>query len=100
VVMEALACGTPVVATDVGGIPEMIRDGETGFLVPPGDSRAMAARIVQLLADDSLRASFGQKAATSAHLLFDLKQQVDSYLSWYETILERWRDEQKMNSKT
>ena len=46
-----MACGTPVVATAVGGIPEQIEDGKTGFLVPAGDAVAMAARIEQVLKD-------------------------------------------------
>jgi glycosyltransferase involved in cell wall biosynthesis len=46
VIAQALAVGTPVVGTTVGGIPELIRDGETGRLVPPGDSQALAHAIV------------------------------------------------------
>ena len=51
VILEALALGRPVVATRVGGIPELIRDGETGLLVPPGDPRALADAVSALLAD-------------------------------------------------
>ena len=49
--LDAMACGKPVVATTAGGIPEVVVDGETGLLVPPRDPRAMAAAIVRLLAD-------------------------------------------------
>jgi glycosyltransferase involved in cell wall biosynthesis len=54
VVLEALAAGTPVVATEVGGVAEIIRDGETGLLVPPGDVRRVADAISRLLSDRSL----------------------------------------------
>ena len=55
-VLEAMFAGLPVVSTDVGGIPEMVVDGETGFLVPPDDDVAIADAIEKLLADDALRA--------------------------------------------
>lgn len=58
-VMEALACGTPVVATGVGGIPEQVEDNVSGFLVPPAHPEMMAARIQQLLSDDELRLKMG-----------------------------------------
>lgn len=87
VVLEAQACGTPVVATTVGGISEQVQEGVTGFLVPPGDSEAMAARIQHLLSNNDLRRSLSIKAAESAHQRFDLEKQVDNYLSWYSEIL-------------
>jgi glycosyltransferase involved in cell wall biosynthesis len=87
-VLEAMACGTPVVATAVGGIPEQVQEGRTGFLVPPGDSEAMAARIILLLSDDECRRAFGEGAANVARQRFDLSCQVETYLAWYRSILE------------
>ena len=60
VIIEASACGLPVVATRVGGVHETCLDGETGFLVPPGDRQALADAIVRLARDPALRARFGR----------------------------------------
>jgi len=57
--LEALACGTPVVASRVGGFPDLIRDGDNGFLVPPGDPAALATGLERVLDDPALRARLG-----------------------------------------
>jgi len=62
VLLEGQALGVPVVTTDAGGARETVRDGETGFVVPCGDSGQLASRIVQLLGDERLRRSLGEKA--------------------------------------
>jgi len=93
VILEALACGTPVVATAVGGIPEQVDNGVTGFLVPRGDSEVMAACVQRLMADDTLRRSFAAKAAEAARQRFDLNRQVDTYLAWYNEIVQHWQGE-------
>jgi glycosyltransferase involved in cell wall biosynthesis len=67
--LEALAAGTPVIATDVGGIPEVLHDGENGLLVPAGDVDAVAAAIERLARDDALRASLAAAAAPSVEHL-------------------------------
>ncbi len=95
VILEALACGTPVVATSVGGIPEQIEEGVTGFLTPPGDARAMAARVEQLLSDNALRQRFAAAAVESARRRFDVNRQVNSYLEWYQE-LAAWNRSQKV----
>jgi len=87
-VLEAMACGVPVVATSVGGIPEFVEDGITGFLIPPGDSEAMASRIKQLRQDTLLYQKIANRAANSARQRFSLDMMVDKYLDWYEEILE------------
>ena len=65
-VMEAKALGLPVVATRVGGLPEMIDDGVDGLLVPRRDPDALAAALLRVLRDDQLRASMAEASATSA----------------------------------
>ena len=87
-VLEALACGTPVVASAVGGIPEQIVEGRTGFLVPVGDARAMAGRVLDLLADEGLRLWMGRQAAEDAAQRFGLERMVREYLAFYEEMLD------------
>lgn len=86
-VMEAAACGTPVVATAVGGIPEQVLDGESGFLVPAGDAEAMARRARWLLEDDDRRRVISAQAVRIAKARFDLNRQVQAYLTWYEHLM-------------
>ena len=64
-VLEALAVGTPGIATAVGGVPEVVRDGENGLLVPPGDVGAITAAMRRLAGDDGVRASLAGRAAAS-----------------------------------
>jgi glycosyltransferase involved in cell wall biosynthesis len=87
-ILEALACGTPVIATAVGGIPEQVEDGETGFLVAAGDSSEIVARMKQLQENKALLASMQVKAADAARRLFSLDIMADNYLRWYNEILE------------
>jgi len=58
--LEGMALARPIVATAVGGIPEMLVDGESGFLVPPADPAALAAAIIPLLGDPAARARIGR----------------------------------------
>ena len=91
-VLEALACGTQVVATAVGGIPEQVEEGRTGFLVPAGEAAEMAARIVQLLSEQNINKGMGGMAAESARRKFGLGRQTDAYLDWYhELVREKTR---------
>lgn len=67
VALEAMACGTPVVASQVGGLAFLVQDGITGFHVPVGDPEALGDRIIALLANPSLRKQMGDQAAQFAH---------------------------------
>jgi D-inositol-3-phosphate glycosyltransferase len=66
VALEAMACGTPVVASQVGGLAYLIQDGETGFTVPVDDPQALAERLTCLVLDDDLHAEMGSRAAAFA----------------------------------
>jgi glycosyltransferase involved in cell wall biosynthesis len=63
--VEALSVGTPVVATAVGGVPEVVHDGENGLLVPPNDAVALAAAMRRLISEDGLRGRLADQARPS-----------------------------------
>ncbi|MCK1422381.1 MULTISPECIES: glycosyltransferase [unclassified Bradyrhizobium] len=87
-VLESMAAGLPVIATDVGGNPEANIDGETGFIVPPRDPKAMSEAILRLSADGALRARMGTKAADRAQENFSLDACVSRYEDLYRGLLE------------
>ncbi len=70
VILEAMSLGKPVVSTNVGGPPEIVKDGATGVLVPPGDFAALAEALAQLIADKSQREDFGAKGRARYDELF------------------------------
>ena len=76
VIMEAMATGLPVVSTNIGGIPEMVLENETGFLVQSGDVVAMADAIETVINDCSLAARFGQSGYERARALFPIEKNV------------------------
>jgi glycosyltransferase involved in cell wall biosynthesis len=75
-ILEAMAAGRPVVATDVGGVRDAVADTETGFLVPPRDSDAIAEALVRLARDRGLREEMGSRAAAIASVWFDQERMV------------------------
>jgi len=82
--VDAMAASRPAVATTAGGIPEVVVDGETGFLVPPKDPNAMADRIVQLLKDDALRRRMGEAGLARARERFTVERMVEETNAVYE----------------
>lgn len=82
-VAEAMGHGLPVVASAAGGLREVVADGETGFLVPPGDPAPLAAAIAQLLDDPSLRRRFGDASAARQAALFDQQREVAEFEDLY-----------------
>lgn len=85
--LEAMAAGKPVVATTVGGNPEVISHGETGFLVPPGHPESLSSRIILLLQDQPLARKFGINGQQRVYEKFGLEQMVHSYRHLYEKAL-------------
>ena len=84
--LEAMACPVPVISTDVGGTPEVVLHGVTGFLAPVGDVEQMAAHTLGLLADDTLRATMGAAGRQRAARLFDAHDVVGRYERIYERL--------------
>lgn len=76
VIIEAMAMGLPVVATRVGGIPELVLDGKTGSLVPPGDPEALAAALIELLTNESRRGMMGVLARQRVTTLHSLQYMI------------------------
>jgi len=74
VIMEAMRCGVPVVSTNLAGVPEMIADGVEGFLVAPGDARALAERIAVLLRDPAMAGQCGARGRESAREKFAIEK--------------------------
>jgi len=83
-ILEAMALSRPVVASDVGGIPEMIEDGKTGLLVPPHDADALAAAIVRLLTNHPLADTLGRAGHDMVHDRFCIELMVSATESIYD----------------
>lgn len=86
-VLESMRHGVPVVVTDVGGNPEIVKQGRTGVLVPPGDPTRFAEAVVRLLRDPALRSRFGQEARRVVRKDFGLERVVERYGRIYEEVL-------------
>jgi glycosyltransferase involved in cell wall biosynthesis len=82
-IAEAMAHRKPVVATRVGGIPELITDGESGYLVDRGETKSMSGRVMELLDSSELRARMGRAAREKVETKFDLKTKVSQLIDAY-----------------
>ena len=87
--VEAAAAGLPVIASHVGGLPEVVMEGETGFLVPPADLEALSGRLAQLIAAPALRHRLGEagRAFVEAHFDWQVNASQMEYL--YQSLTAR-----------
>jgi glycosyltransferase involved in cell wall biosynthesis len=87
VLQESMACGTPMVACDVGGVSDLVRPGVTGYLAKPEDVNNLTQGIVMLLEDEELRQSMRQQCRAIAHSEYRLELQAHRYIELYKTLL-------------
>lgn len=92
VIIEAMACGTPVIATDQGGPPEIISEGSDGYLVHPQDTALLAERISQMLLDDATRAHFREQARLKAVSTYSWEAIAHRILTLYEETKTQYDD--------
>jgi glycosyltransferase involved in cell wall biosynthesis len=90
--LEAMACEVPVIASRVGGIPEVVTDGETGFLSEVGDVDKMADDAARLLSDVTLRREMGKRARESAVSRYRTDLVIPQYIEFYERVLKKTRE--------
>jgi glycosyltransferase involved in cell wall biosynthesis len=88
-VLEAMALGKPAVVTRVGGLPEVVADGVTGYVVPPRDADALAGRIVELLEDAAMRDRMGEAARARFLECFTAERMAEEHLALYASLLGR-----------
>jgi glycosyltransferase involved in cell wall biosynthesis len=84
---EAMGAGTPVVGTRVSGVPEVVEDGETGFLVPPRDPQALAGALIRLLGDPAERRRMGNNGYRRVRERFAAPRMVEQTLAVYQEAL-------------
>lgn len=89
VVLEAMACKVPAIGTNVGGIPEVIKDGETGFICEVGDTEMISAKAVQLLTDEDLHKRMAEESLKRAKTLFSQEATVAKYEDIYYSVLQK-----------
>lgn len=89
VALEAMACEVPVIASCVGGLPEVMRDGEDGFLIPPRDVETMSQRAIEILSNPALRERLGQHGRERAEANFCTSIVIPKYEEYYERIIQQ-----------
>jgi glycosyltransferase involved in cell wall biosynthesis len=98
VAMEAMALSKPVAATSVGGIPEVVADGETGLLVPPGDPAALAEAVLGLLADPERAGNMGARGRARAVEHFDVRTMIARTRDLYGDVMREVLDAKRQDS--
>ncbi|MFQ6082884.1 MAG: glycosyltransferase family 4 protein [Candidatus Aminicenantia bacterium] len=88
-ILDAMACQLPVVATRTGGIPEAVKDGKTGLLVPPRDSNSLAQAILRLFRDRDLAKKMGEKGYQAVKEKFSVESMVDKTINFYQKLAQK-----------
>ncbi len=98
VLMEAAAAGLPLISTQVSGIPELVRHGETGWLVPPGDAAALADAIATLIGDPALQVRLGQNARALVEAEYNIEGSALRLAALFESTCQQWQHGQDVVS--
>ena len=98
-ILDAMGCGLPIVSTDVGGIPKIVRQGINGYLYKPGDSKSMACAIIEYLTDDEKRLKAGRESVDVIRESYSLQQNIDKLERVY-TEVERLRNDKLLQKKS
>ena len=88
-VVEACACENPVVVSDVGGLSEVVEDGNTGIIVPPKNSDLLAKAIQKLVEDKDLRDKMGKAGRDRVKRLYDFEKNVEKMIAVYQRIIQK-----------
>lgn len=86
--LEAMAAGKPIVASDVGGLSEVVRDKDNGFLVPPRDPKALSERLILLIKDKNARTQMGKKSRAIVEEKFNLDKSIDKTIKLIESVVD------------
>ena len=87
--LEAQACEVPVIATRIGGVPEVVSEGETGYLSDVGDVEKMSDDTLRLVRDEDLRRAFGEKGRELALERYSSDKIIPQYISFYEKVVQK-----------
>lgn len=99
VLQESMACGTPMVSFDVGGVPELVRPGQTGYLAKPEDAEDFKNGIVELLEDDKLRNGLGHQCRAIAVEEYSLALQVKRHIKLYKSVIQNFVNQSERSVK-